>query len=87
MEKLADDLFLDADADKDGTIQRKEFLNWAKSKIGAQVQSAEGEQVEIYRADVLTAFGMLPEAPARVVAPKVVTPPPTADENSATEAN
>merc|ERR1719162_579512 len=44
MEKLADDLFLDADADKDGTIQRKEFLNWAKVKIAQQV-IGEGEEV------------------------------------------
>ena len=53
MEKLADDLFLDADADKDGTIQRKEFLNWAKSKISAQCAERE-EGAPITRPDVLS---------------------------------
>lgn len=79
MEKLADDLFLDADADKDGTIQRKEFLNWAKSKIAAQIPK-EGEQV--FRTDVLTSFGLLPEAPSRPIAAKAPEPAAATNENS-----
>lgn len=52
MEKITDEAFLDADANMNGTIHKQEFVDWVKTKFGAD------DNMDVTVSDILLTFNL-----------------------------